>query len=582
MKSIRGNAPAIFAPLLLLAGCGLGPAQSVVARDAEVQEARATASHFPDMDPYGGLISAHSPNGATGHFRLEKFGSRWTFVTPDGNAFFMLGVYNVSGDDHVDEMGGTYNQRFLAKYGKAEVGWPQVNRRLRAWGFNTIGPFSYRMTLPTNSEPSWPRSQQVVKMPFVGLARNPGITGRFTGAYKNLYRGLNYGIFGDEGGANFPDVYDPGFATFAITQYANDSDLAVYKNSPWFIGYMTDDTDYLSGFGPGVDFATDPPGKYHWHLGFLALVTAPSQSANPYSKPPNQAYPDTKVYTKYALRDFLSTRYGTIAALNAAWGSSYTTFDSDGGWGTGSGLLDENGSGLHAWLGGRATRYYLSETTPHLKADLDDFLYELSKKYFSTLRTAFKIVAPKNLFFGPTNLGGAGWRAPARGPILKAAGEYLDILNVGTDVSQAQLDFIAKWAGNVPIAIWEGIVANADSSRWRYPRQQSPATWSVLTQQARGEKYKQDLQNLQGGKAAATGSHPFVGLLWWCWMDMSSEQTNWGLVSLTDNGYDGREASTEISTDLWGFKTGGEERKYGDFLTAVRNANLQLMLTWPR
>jgi hypothetical protein len=158
----------------------------------------------------------------------------------------------------------------------------------------------------------------------------------------------------------------------------------------------------------------------------------------------------------------------------------------------------------------------------------------------------------------------------------------LDVLNVGTDASQAQLDFMAQWAGDVPIAIWEGIVANLDSGRWRYPRQQSPATWSVPTQQARGEKYKQDLENLQSGRAATTGSHPFVGLLWWDWHDMSSEQTNWGLVSLADNAYDGHEASTDAGTDAWGFKTGGEERSYGDFLTAVRNANLQLLLSWPR
>jgi len=579
MNSIRWNAPVMFVPLLLLAGCGLGLTQNSVVRDARPQEAPAKALCVPEMDPYGGLLSAHSPNGATGHFRLEKFGNRWSLVTPDGNAFFMLGVYNVSGDDHVDEMGGTYNQRFLAKYGKPEVGWPQANRRLQSWGFNTIGPFSYRMTLPTNTEPSWPGGQQPVKMPFVGLAGNPGITGRFMGTYKNLYQGLDRGIFPGEEGANFPDVYDSGFTTFATNQYAHDAELAVYKNSPWFIGYMTDDTDFVSGFGPGADFATDPPEKSHWHLGFLALATAPNQSVNPYTKPPNQPYSNTKVYTKYALRDFLAKRYGTIGALNAAWGSRYTTFDSDGGWGTGSGLLDENGSDAHTWLGGRTTRYRASGKTPRLKADLDDFLYELSKKYFSTLRTAFKAVAPKNLFLGPTNLG--GWRTPTRGPILKAAGEYLDVLNVGTDASQAQLDFMARWAGDVPIAIWEGIVANPDSSRWRHPRQQPPATWSVPTQEARGDKYKQDLQNLLNGKVTVTGAHPFVGLLWWDWMDMLSEQTNWGLVSPADNAYDGHEAIAPVGADSWGFKTGGEERKYGDFLGSVRRANIQLLLQWP-
>jgi hypothetical protein len=525
------------------------------------------------LDQYGGYVGLPVPGGATGFFRVGKLGNRWVFVTPDGNAFWMRGVYNVTGDDHVDELGDTYNNRLLRKYGSAAVGWAQANRRLQAWGFNTIGPFSYRMTLPVDTEPEWPGGQHPAKMPFVGLAPNPGITGRDQGMFKSLYSGLDAtaaNVFAYSKGGNFPDVYDPRWQSNCVTLYASDANLALYKASSYFIGYFSDDTDFLNGFGPGVDFPTDPPGKYHWHLGYLALITAPTQVQNPWSSPANQPYTDAKVYTKYALRDYLQARYGTIASLNAAWGASYTTFDSDGGWPTGRGLLDENGRATHVWLG-RQDPFYLAGMSTNVAGDLDGFLFELAKTYFATNRTALKAVVPNTLYFGPTNLGGAGWRAPTRGPILKAAGQYLDVINIGTDGSQAQLDFVASWAGDVPIAIWEGTVANADSGRWRHAG--TASRWNVTIQGLRGQQYQRDVQALVNGQAGPTGSKPYVGLMWWAWLDSYGEQMNWGLVSLLDNAYDGQEAVIAAGTDPWGYPTGGEERNYGNFLGIASLAN---------
>jgi hypothetical protein len=524
------------------------------------------------FDRYGGLLTLSSPKGATGRFRTEKFGNRWMIVTPDGHGFWMLGVYNVAGTSSNDELGNSYNNRLLRKYGTAATGWAQANRRLKSWGFNTIGPFSYRMTLPMASEPEWPRGEHPVKMPFVGLAPNPGISGRSTGIYKNLYAGLDAAIplFRRSQGGNFPDVFDPAWKRYVTSAYANDENLARYKSSPYFLGYFSDDTDFLAGFGSGTDFPTDPPGKYHWHLGYLTLVTAPTQATNPYSSPPQRPYAETTVHTKVALRDFLADRYGTIDALNAAWGASYTTFGSDGGWPHGRGLLDENGRASHGWLSGQEP-YFLKGLRPATRADMDDFLFELARRFFQTNADAFRTVAPRALFFGPTNLGGAGWRVPARGPILKAAGLVLDVINIGTDGSQAQLDFVAHWAGDVPIAIWEGVVANADSGRWRSKAE--TATWNLPSQLARGRQYERDVQAVVSTVARPTGSRPYVGLLFWAWSDSLGEAQNWGLVSLLDNAYDGREALRAQARDHWGYPTGGEERDYGDFISSVRRAN---------
>ncbi len=359
------------------------------------------------VDQFGGVLAVRSAAKPTGAWHMEKLNGRWVFVTPAGHAFWMLGVWFVSGDEHKDERGATYDQRTKSKYGATAISALQTYRRLHAWGFNTIGPYSYRMMLPTDNEPEW-EGQQPVRFPFVWMAQQAAFNGRREGFFKNLYAGVR-----GEGGGNFPDVFDPAWVKHTYDITANNPELRAMSASPYFIGAFGDDTDYLSGFGPGTDFVTQPPDKIHAHLGYIALITAPTQATN---RDGGQPYRDTKVYTKYRLRDFLQAKYGSIAALNAAWGSTYTTFDSDGGWPDGRGLLDESGRQTHQWLGGDQ---YLRGAGAAVTADLDEFLYQMAHQFFSTEREAFRMVAPKALFFGPTNIG--GWRAPARAPIYRAA-----------------------------------------------------------------------------------------------------------------------------------------------------------------
>src|SRR5205823_1175703 len=150
-------------------------------------------------DQYGGYQDLPMPGGATGHFRTEKMGGRWVFVTPDGNAFWTVGIYCVDVDDHVDDRGGTYRNRVIAKYGDADLTWaPQQNRRLKAWGFNTLGEYSNGWTMPwaTISDPRWPGGVQPVKLPAIPFplqAASYSQTNVFSyasGPVKELYRGL--------------------------------------------------------------------------------------------------------------------------------------------------------------------------------------------------------------------------------------------------------------------------------------------------------------------------------------------------------------------------------------------------------
>jgi len=528
------------------------------------------------VDRFGGVLALRSPRGGTGSWRVEKIGKRWVLITPEGNAFWMTMVWFLNGDGHKDERGGTYDARTTAKYGLETIKWVQANRRLKAWGFNAIGPYSYRMVLPNDEESDWGGTQPV-KLPFVGMGPNPAITGRKEGVFKNLYARLDPDVrtLGDQGSANFPDVFDPAWVHNTWKLYNEDKDLAFQATSPYFIGAFSDDTDFISGFGSGTDFPTDPPDKSHAHLGYVALVTAPEQLLNLYSASPGQPYADPKVYTKLALRDFLRARYGTIGVLNAAWGSTYTTFDNDGGWPNGKGLLDENGRLEHRWLGtGNPELSASAHANPEMVSDLDEFLYQIARQFFSVERAAYKKAIPNALFFGPSSVG--AWWSPARAPILRAAAEALDILSVSSDCSREQLDFVTGVTGDIPFVTGIGSMANPDSSQWRHGRAEEKATWAAKDQPSRGRRYRDNAESLFVYRSAV-GTNPATGILWWAWTDSVPEERNWGLVSLMDNAYDGWEDGIAQGTDAWGFPTGGEEKNYGDFLGPVRQENFSIV-----
>jgi hypothetical protein len=56
-----------------------------------------------------------------------------------------------------------------------------------------------------------------------------------------------------------------------------------------------------------------------------------------------------------------------------------------------------------------------------------------------------------------------------------------------------------------------------------------------------------------------------MGIDWWEWVDkvVGGENMNFGLVTIRDNAYDGKEAVA----------TNGERQDHGDFMTAVAAAN---------
>jgi len=157
-------------------------------RTKGAEEARAVAQWLADSprrDRFGGLLGAGGFR-ATGFFRTEQRDGRWWLITPEGNAFFSIGmdVIALAGETYVDgrefmfrdlpapdgelaahwskrdDRGGLWPQRDRSfDHGRAfnfytanlerkfgpdwrERWREETAQRLEAWGFNTIGNWS--------------------------------------------------------------------------------------------------------------------------------------------------------------------------------------------------------------------------------------------------------------------------------------------------------------------------------------------------------------------------------------------------------------------------------------------------------
>lgn len=504
---------------------------------------------------------------ATGFFRVEKINNRWVFITPDGAPFWMIGVFNVNtnGSNNKD-LGTIHDQEILKKHGTRAAWGLHTVRRLLSWGFNTLAEMPLTWAMPFHTSPE--------KMPVVNMIRPSwyGLTNRWNyapGPFKSLGDCLDSSVYTGYVGNGPPDVYDPNFDAYVdgtLGGWRNDSFWGQLLTSPWSMGTTMDDADELQGFGPGPE-SPGPNGIVTVHIGWLALSASPEKAS---SAKYGVTYPNPTVYTKKALRDFLAERYGNdIAALNSAWGSNYTTFDSAGGWGAGSGLMDENGRHT-AWLGRRDGK--LRDAAPGVVSDLDDFLYEYARKYFSTVAARLRQYSPNHLVWCPASLN--GHYGLSRRQVLRAAGEYCDVVQAA--MTPVIFDKTAEYVGDRPIVTWEGFVANPDSSLWRYP---NPAGGSIPvfnTQTERGAAYADKLSYLFDATSSA-GIKPIAGIKLWELVDNWGEKINWGLLTFYDNAYDGTEARVAIGADAWDIRTGGEERDYNDFLSLVRQANLSIL-----
>lgn len=261
-----------------------------------------------DRNRFGGW-EAGPQLDATGRFRVEKHQGKWTLVDPEGRLFFSLGVnhVNVAGsgtytpvtierngwfeslpapNDWINN-GRFYNVRqiytgdysgrmepgfsFIAwnlsrKYGRSweQVGREIAHRRLRSWGYNTLGNWS------DASIESMQRTPYTVGVALAGSPARP-IGGKAWTMGKVW------------------DSHDPEFAKHVDRAI---SGLKGRAASPWCIGVFFDNELYWD-----EDF------------GLTALASSPDQPA------------------KQTFVADLRGKYGDIAALNQAWETNYANWE---------------------------------------------------------------------------------------------------------------------------------------------------------------------------------------------------------------------------------------------------------------
>lgn len=543
-------------------------------------EAAVTPSSALRRDVYGGLdVPMAKP---TGFFRLARLRARWVLLTPLGHPVWLRAVYGVDWSD-----GGPAARAALhSKYGGDPMAFARhAIAQLKSWGFNALGEYAttYALPVPTYFHPRGNPD----RLPFLRMlniswygAINDGHLA--PAPFKTLLAGavdphIYHGWMG-----HVPDVFDPNFAVYArnlAADRATSSRQTVFTaktatggtpqpslvDDPWLLGTTPDDADNLFGFGPGPH-QPGADGVIHPHIGWIVAVTKPTQAENrqvgfALGDPRTVTYADPVVYTKLAWRRFLETKYKTIAALNAAWGSDYTSFGSDGGWPAGRGLMDENGR--HAWIGQDPLR--LSRTAPAVQTDMDAFLGLYADRYFQVVSAAIHAATPHQLLLSPVLDSHGGL---TRAAILQAAGRYCDALQVAADPSLPQVIARTYALAGRPMFSWLGLRADADSAL----RGASASPAGGATQADRGAEYARTVNWLFAWRTPS-GIAPMIGIDWWEYMDKAGERANWGLVTPNGDAYDGREDAVQRGRDRWQTPTGGELADYGDFLGAVAAAN---------
>jgi len=441
----------LLAMLLTVLAVGFGQDRGPQPEQAKLQPAPAAllAAAKQESDQYGGYLGLPLANNS-GYFRTTQVGGRWWLVTPSGHAFFSLGVNSVNAIGGLGQPDG-YATYFAAQY--ANLGdWQQLTtRRLLGWHFNTLGAWA-----------------------------DPALAHR--GLAETRILALSAGADIPRVNSSFPDVFDPAFA--AATRLAAQSAISTAEvNDPWIIGYYSDNE--LWWYKDGVYY--DQPNN-------SVVENFIAQAAN---KPGKLAWVAS-----------LEAHYPTVAALNAAWGSSYSDFRTG------------NNSLLAA----------TSVTNLAASEDKLAFLRQIAGEYFRITNAAIKARDPNHLLLGCRFL-----PPPIFRPIIEGGAQYVDVFSVNmynrtfSNPNLASVDTIGLWA-NKPVMITEFTARAADSglpNGFRAPGQVGPTTDS------RADSYRIFLHTLV--------SRPFVvGLHWFPYSDdatVSGNSNSWGLVTVHDLPY---------------------------------------------
>ena len=403
-------------------------------------EKRDLAAHpaIAGLNRFGGWADGPSFE-ATGSFRTLKHDGKWYLVDPEGKLFFSHGIDQFNGsettgfelrehyfeklpqksDPETRGLWGTsnpapgknfyrlknlrpavfnyYGRNLKRKYGDD---WRNIHRQLMhdraaSWGINTLGNWS------------WGNYARVGRTPYCLQAYSDGpVIKGHTGTWQH-----------------FEDVFDPKFEESIVSNLSRSWKFAA--GDPMCIGAFVDN-------------------EHRWG-NETALAEAVLRS------PADQA-------AKQEFRRRVEKRYGDIAGLNAAWKSSYASWDA---FAAETALPDPDAA----------------------KDDLKAFNDALIERYFEGCRAVVKRVLPGKLYLG------CRFAGVPRAELVKTAAKYCDLLSFNL-YQYSVADFKLPDGIDMPVMIGEfhfGTINNGHSH---------PGLVACADDAERGEAYRHYLKSV--------------------------------------------------------------------------------------
>ena len=447
---------------------------------------------FKDRDRYGGWQSGPRSE-ATGWFRTEHRDGKWWLVTPTGSLFLSIGVdcvgygqrtYVSGREDWFEWLPAREDERFRSFYGdgyRAHSMAERIGSEGSVFGFyaaNLLRKYGdhwqtrwretcYRrlQVWGFNTVGNWSQRDVLLNspLPFVASSRIADVP-PIAGA-----RGHWAAMF---------DVYDDSFPVAAAASAARAA--GAYANNPLCIGYFIDNELAWNGVTEGV------------------LKSPARQPA------------------RKKLIELLRDRYESIEHLNAAWESTFASWDTIGD------------------VGRRCDA---------MQADLDEYLFRFAKTYFKTIADALDAVAPNQLY-----LGCRFSNQPE--PVVRACAAHVDVVSYNRYVQEVDCGtFDLPADRGKPVIIGEFHFGALDRGMFH------GGLVPVENQAQRAAAYQRYWRSVASCPVT-------VGAHWFQFVDepitgryFDGENYNIGFVDVTDTPYPAlRDAAVDVHAELYGLR----------------------------
>ncbi|MFY0668159.1 MAG: beta-galactosidase [Alteromonas stellipolaris] len=482
---------------------------------------------MPDRSRFGGYKKGPKL-AATGYFRTEKIDGKWAMVDPEGYLYFATGLdiirlsntSTMTGygfDDGLVDLGGDgvtpedskglnrvndeaipsrhivsdvranmfnwlpsydeplgkwfgyrgsahsgpvkkgetfsfYASNLERKYGEQDPleAWEQVTlKRMKNWGFSSLGNWTD------------PRFYQNNEVPYFA-------NGWIIGDFKTVSSGNDFW-------SPLPDVFDPEFARRADVTASNVAEQV--KNSPWCVGVFIDNEK---------SFGRSESNEARYGIVINTLTR------------------DGKdVPTKAAFTGLMKKKYGSISALNAAWGTKIAS------WGAFNAGIDS------------------SIRNEVQLADYSEMLFHYGEKYFSVVNAALDKHMPNHMYLGARF---PSWGKPME--IVEAAAKHVDVMSYNVykeGIHPKSWEFLQDI--DMPSIIGEFHMGARDNGLFH------PGLIQAATQEDRAQMYIDYMHSV-------IDNPYFVGAHWFQYMDSpitgrayDGENYNVGFVNVADTPY---------------------------------------------